>query len=526
MKTVAIFAAALAFAATPLAAADPVAIPVTVASGQNGPLSGRIIVFAQRVEPGAAPSQEIDSSPFAPTETAVAAREVESLRPGEVAIVDGEADTFPAPFSALPAGTYRFQAVLDRNHDYNYSGRAPGDIVSPVVEARLPGPVPSLVLTDTIPEPAPGASFSRAPEAQRPALRAAWDQAVAVDFTSPKLSAFWGRPIHMRGWIALPPGYDPHAQATYPVVYWTHGFGGNLAGARVTAAQMRVRMENGEIPPMIWVCLDESSPTGTHEFADSVNNGPWGEALTTELLPWLEQHYRMDARPSGRFLTGHSSGGWATLWLQTRYPAIFGGTWSTSPDPSDFHDFTNIDLYAPNANAYRMADGRPTPLVRDHARQIATLEQFARLEQVIGPYGGQFASFDWVFSPKGPDGRPLPMFDRASGAVNPDVVAYWRENYDIAYRTERDWPRIGRDLDGKIHVIVGTADTFYLDGPAHRLQAVLDRLGAHSSFTFIPDRTHMDLYQQGDDRMGLVRDIARQIYAVARPGSNWTPRAH
>src|SRR5690606_26001211 len=236
--------------------------------------------------------------------------------------------------------------------------------------------------------------------------------------------------------------------------------------------------------------------------------------------------YRMDARPSGRFLTGHSSGGWAALWLQTRYPRVFGGTWPTAPDPADFHDFTNIDLYAPNANAYRRADGTPTPLVRVEGRVVATIEQFARLEQVLGPYGGQFASFDWVFSPRGPDGRPLPMFDRATGALDPDVVAHWREHYDIAHILARDWARIGRDLDGKIHLIVGTADTFYLDAPARRLQAVLDRPGANARCTFVPGRTHGDLSQQGDDREGLVRDIAREMYAIARPGSNWTPRAN
>lgn len=153
--------------------------------------------------------------------------------------------------------------------------------------------------------------------------------------------------------------------------------------------------------------LDESSPTGTHEFADSVNNGPWGQALTTELIPYLESNYRMDAKANARFLQGHSSGGWATLWLQTRYPTLFGGTWSTSPDSSDFHDFTGPDLYAPHANLYRKPDGSPYPLVRDKGKVLATIEQFAKLEQTMGPYGGQLASFEWVFSPRGPDGRPL-----------------------------------------------------------------------------------------------------------------------
>jgi S-formylglutathione hydrolase FrmB len=517
----AITLAAVTLACAAPASADPVTIPVALAPGMTAPQSGRLIVFAQRVEPGAPPQANVDSAPFRLTDTAVAAREVEALAPGGTAIVDGEADAFPGAFSKLPPGTYRLQAVLDRNHDYNYGGRGAGDIVSPVAEARLPGPLPVLVLTETLPEPNLEQMLTRLPEAER----AAYASTKAVDFVSPSLSAFWGRPIHLRGWVALPPGYRPDGPR-FPTVYWTHGFGGTLASARTMAARAIGRMAAGDWPKMIWVCLDESSPTGTHEFADSVNNGPWGTALTGELIPWLERNYRMDGRASGRFLTGHSSGGWATLWLQTFYPSVFGGTWSTSPDPSDFHDFTNIDLYAPGANAYREADGSETPLVRDHDKLIATLRQFARLEQVIGPYGGQFASFDWVFSPKGPDGRPLPMFDRTSGAVDPAVAAYWRDHYDIAWRIAHQWSALRRDLDGKIHLIVGTADTFYLDGPAHRLKALLDRLGAHSSITFLPGRTHGDLFRQPGDAMGLMGDITWEMYWVARPGSHRPPPRH
>jgi S-formylglutathione hydrolase FrmB len=516
MKTAAFFLGLLALAGT-AARADPVTMNVSAAPSVRGPLSGRLIVFAHRIEPGAAAETAIDVSPFAPTETAVAAREIDALAPGQTAAVDGEIGTFPAPFSTLPPGIYRFQALLDRNHDYNYGGRGEGDVVSPIVEARLPGPAPQLILAQILPAPDPVAMLAGVPEAQRAATRAAWDQAVEIDFVSPKLSAFWGRPIHMRGWIALAPGYRAGGP-TFPVVYSTHGYGGTPASQHAGAARAAVRMASGDWPPMIWVFLDQSSATGTHEFADSVNNGPWGEALTTELIPWLEAHYRMDGRAAGRFLTGHSSGGWATLWLQTRYPVVFGGTWSTSPDPSDFHDFTNVDLYAPGANAYRRADGTPTPLVRDHGREIATLQQFAQMEGVLGAYGGQFASFDWVFSPKGPDGRPQQMFDRATGAVNPEIALYWRDHYDIAWRLEHDWPALRRDLDGKIHIIVGTADTFHLDGSVHLLQAVLDRLGARSSFTYIPDRTHFDLFEQPGDPMGLMRDITWAMYAIARPG--------
>jgi S-formylglutathione hydrolase FrmB len=279
------------------------------------------------------------------------------------------------------------------------------------------------------------------------------------------------------------------------------------------------RMASGKMPPMIWVMLDESLPTGTHEFANSPNDGPWGTALTREFIPYLESKYRMDGRPNGRFLQGHSSGGWATLQLQISYPKIFGGTWSTSPDSSDFHDFTGVDLYTPHANMYHRADGTPYSLIRDHQNVLATLEQFAKMENVLGDYGGQFASFEWVFSPRGADGRPLKVFDRKTGDIDPAVVAYWRDHYDLAHIVATNWNTLAPDLKGKIHLIIGTADTFYLDGAAHKFEAVLNRLNADPHFTYRENRTHFDLYDEGGDGMTLFDQISAEMYAVARPST-------
>ena len=193
--------------------------------------------------------------------------------------------------------------------------------------------------------------------------------------------------------MVLPPGYEEHPAEHYPTAYWTAGFGGAFENSLSFVYRLRQRMVEGKIPPMIWVMLDASCPQGMHEFANSANDGPWGAALTTEYIPMLEQKYRMDAKPTGRLLNGHSSGGWATLQLQVNYPQIFGGTWSTSPDPSDFHDFTGVDLYAANANVFRRPDGSATRSCGSTASDC-NAEQFARMEAVIGPYGGQMASFD------------------------------------------------------------------------------------------------------------------------------------
>ena len=133
---------------------------------------------------------------------------------------------------------------------------------------------------------------------------------------------------------------------------------------------------------------------------------------------------------------------------------------------------------------YRRPDGTPYPLVRDHAKVMATFEEFAKHGGRVGGYGGQLASFEWVFSPRGKDGRPLQMFNRDTGDVNPAVVDYWRDHYDLAHICSADWAQRGPYLSGKIHVFVGTADTFYLDGAAHRFDAVLRGLNADAHFTF------------------------------------------
>ena len=505
------------------AARTPPIFKVELDGAARQPVSGRLLLFATAAGPArkAAPGgkvEAVDADSLHPLRTAVAAREVHRLAPGQRVTIDADGQAFPQGFSKLPPGEYLLQAVLDLDHSYNYTGRGEGDLISPVISVHLPAITPTtLHLVRVQPEPYPWqlTGSSLALRAAAPAARA---HTQGIDVVSAVLTKFWGRPIHLRGWVLLPPGYDS-SKGSFPTVYYTHGYGGNENRLLAALVAVHLAMSKGQMPPMIWVFLDESGPTGTHEFADSVNNGPWGKALTDELIPSLESHYRMDARATGRLLTGHSSGGWATLWLQIRYPQLFGGTWSTSPDPVDFHDFSGVDLYARGANVYFRRDGTRWPLLRVHGHDVGTVEDDAKLEQVLGPYGGQMASYEWVFSPRAADGRPAPLFDRETGAVDPVVAAYWCQHYDIAHLLQANWSRLQPDLDGKIHVIVGNADSYYLDGAVHKLQAVLDALHARSDFRYLPDKTHGDLYAKGNDPIWLLKRISWEMYAVARPGS-------
>ncbi|HSY37433.1 MAG TPA: alpha/beta hydrolase-fold protein [Acidobacteriaceae bacterium] len=517
---------ALALSATILAAASILAsaqtpatphvfFRVKLADSAPGPVSGRLLVFLKK----GSGDKEVNIQEFHPADTSVAAQEVHHLMPGASVDFYADATAYPAAFSTLPAADYEVQAVLDTEHTYNYSGRTPSDWITPVLTLAqwTPGSSEPTLTLDTHPaeNPMRAPALAKAHQQVKPGV------IEEQEMLSPLLTRFSGNPTSIRAWVVLPPGYQQNPTQHYPTVYYTHGFGGSLEYNIVQAAMIRGRMDAGTMPPMIWVMLDESCPQGTHEFADSVNNGPWGTALTTEFIPMLEQKYRMDAKPTGRFLNGHSSGGWATLQLQINFPQVFGGTWSTSPDPSDFHNFTGPDLYAPHANAYHRPDGTPYPIMRVDGKVVATLEQFTKIEAVLGPYGGQITSFDWVFSPRSKSGAPMPMFDRVTGDVNPTVVAYWHDHYDLAHLVEEKWPTQSALLKGRIHLFVGTADTFYLDSSAHFFDARLAKLGADAHFTYIPGRTHMDLYGVGKDHYGLFDQIATEMYAVARPGVAW-----
>jgi hypothetical protein len=166
---------------------------------------------------------------------------------------------------------------------------------------------------------------------------------------------------------------------------------------------------------------------------------------------------------------------------------------------------------------YRASDGTMNPILRDHGQPRATMQQLAGLESVVGEYGGQLASFEWVFSPRGPDGRPEPLFNRVTGEIDPNVASYWRAHYDIVDYLNKNWNTLGADLRGKVHLVVGTDDTFYLDGAAHSLESTLNRLGGDPHFTFLPGRSHFNVYLVGDDRWALFDTIAKEMYQIARP---------
>lgn len=458
------------------------------------PISGRLLIFMTR----GSQTPEILSPDFTNPEAVwVCAKEITNLEHGKAIEIDADELSFPRPFSKAPEGTYQVQALLDRDHSYTYNGPGDGDIYSAIIKTKMPAGETDLTLSKTRNAPARG---------DLPAnLR-------LINYGSVLLSDFWGRPVTMQASVILPPSYDKSTKQRYPTVYSISGYGGTHLNAIRAAPRIAKDMTDGKLPEMIYVYLEAHTWLGHHVWADSANNGPWGTALEKEFIPHLEKQFRMDARPSGRFLTGHSSGGWSTLWVMITHPDLFGGTWSTSPDPVDFRNFTGPDLTeSPAGNAYRDAAGKAYPLVRMDGKEVMSLEQYARQERVLGYYGGQFASFEAVFSPKGPDGQPMPLFDRDTGRIDGYVRDFWKK-YDISLVLRTNWKTLGPKLKGKIHIWCGTADTFHLDESLRLLDAELKKLGSDAKIEYLEGRTHFDLY-----RDGLSEKIAWEMYGVARP---------
>src|SRR5262249_55007376 len=392
------------------------------------PVSGRLLVFMTSSKQ----ERQVLSIEYVSGDTWVAAAEVECLRTGQSIDFDPDIKAYPKPFSQAPPGDYQIMALIDPDHSYPYTSQNEGDLYSSVVKLQGLDPAHSSPVEATI------------DHRTEPRFKVADTHSIKLaEFESPLLLKFWGRPIMMHAGVVLPPSFSKDPRKTYPAVYKVHGFGGDHKAAWREGAKLVKAMEEGKQQEMVHVFLNGHCPTGHHEFADSINNGPWGQALTQELIPYLEKKYRLIAKPYARFVTGHSSGGWSSLWLQITYPDYFGGTWSTSPDPVDLHSFTGIDVTPGSAdNAYRTREGKARNLIRMNGREFYSIEEFARMENVLGEYGGQFASFEWVWSPKGEDGRPQKMFNRETGEVDPAIRRAWQK-YDIRLILDKNWARLG-----------------------------------------------------------------------------------
>jgi hypothetical protein len=212
---------------------------------------------------------------------------------------------------------------------------------------------------------------------------------------------------------------------------------------------------------------------------NSANLGPYGDAITYELVPYIEKKFRCLGEGWARFLYGGSTGGWEALAAQVFYPEEYNGCYAACPDPIDFRAYGIVDIYKQKNAYYVESRWKQTakPGRRNYLGEIgSTLEEMNHRELVLGTKsrsGDQWDIWQAVYSPVGEDGYPKPIWDKLTGDIDHSVAEYWRENYDLRYILERDWKTIGPKLKGKIHVYCGDMDNYYLNNAVYLIEEFL-----------------------------------------------------
>lgn len=439
------------------------------------PVTGRLYVFLQRSDEQHTPTTEPRAGPDWFSPEPFFGIDVLNFAPDQTIRSDDSADSFPDKLSHIAPGHYRAQAILDRNPDFQDHAKGVGNFYSAISEIVIDPQTPHvypLVLDQVVAaEPWPDSRGIQ-----------------EVRIHSDLLSAFHHRDITDCCAVVLPPSYYDQPQRRYPVVYIIPGFG----------SDHRRPFKHADLPSasaagdeFIRVYLSGQTKWGHHEFADSATNGPRGQALVNELMPEIDRRYRTIPERNSRFLFGHSSGGWAALWLMVTYPEVFGGVWAGSPDPVDFRDFQGINLYAdPPQNMYVDEAGQRRPVARRNDQVWIWFDTFAHMDDVL-KRGGQLRSFEAVFSPLDPDGQPQQIWNRQTGRIDPQVARAWQK-YDLRLVIEQNWPRLKPLLAGRVHIITGDKDTFYLDGAVRLLDQSLKQLGSDAEVILLPGRGHID----------------------------------
>ncbi len=391
------------------------------------------------------------------------ARDVTSFSPDEPAIVDQTSLGFPlASFAALPAGDYSVQALFDSNRDLR-SPASSGNLFSLAKTVHLDparGEVVRLEINQQIP-----------PEQ----LRRDTEQVKFIRIESPLLSRFHGRTIYLRAGILLPSDYATDPTRRYPL--WVRIGGFNTRYSAISQLLGNTWMAD-DSPRFILLQLDGAGPFGDPYYVNSANNGPYGDALVQELIPWVESKFRVLGQPRTRVLSGTSTGGWVALALQIFYPDFFNGAWASCPDPVDFRAFQLMDLYRDD-NAYVNRHGNERPSARDLRGDVTlTMRREVGAENLLGrgdcftTSGGQWGAWNAVFSPRGADGLPIPLWDPQTGQIRRDIAEQVKK-YDLRLVLEENWKTLGPKLRGKLHIAAGDADQYFLNNAVHLLDEYL-----------------------------------------------------
>ena len=472
--------------------ADPAAqsstgIVVRLGAGlAQQPLDGRLLLLISK-DDAREPRFQVSATSLSSAQ--VFGLDVEGLKAGDERTFDVGVLGYPlGSLSALPPGEYTAQALLHKYETFRLStghtvklpmdrgegqqwNRAPGNLYSTPQKIRWDG--------------GRGDAIRLEIDKTIPPLTDPTDTKYVkhVRIRSELLSKFWGRDMHLGAHVLLPEGFDAHPNAKYPLII-NHGhFPANLGNWRDTPPDANLKCEYSErfqldcynriqqqaaydffkewtgpnFPRVLVIEIQHANPYYDDSYAvNSANLGPYGDAIMKELVPHIEKQFRGIGAGWARATYGGSTGGWEALAVQIFYPDDFNAAYAACPDPIDFRAYTVVDIYN-DANAY-WAEGPfmkvPRPGHRNYLGHLtSTLEQMNRMELALGTKtrsGQQWDIWEAVYSPQGPDGYPVRLWDKRTGVIDKkvaeDLEGALRPFLDPAPRLE---PRAGSETSGQ-----------------------------------------------------------------------------
>lgn len=447
-----------------------------------------------------------------PTAQLIFGKNVAGLQPGSSITFTEEDFGFPIEsLSEIPEGTYYAQALLHTYETFNLStghtvklpmdngegqqwNKSPGNIYNEPIEIswKSSGNDINLTIDKIIPPITP-------PEDTK------WVKHIKMK--SELLSEFYGKDMYLGAHVLLPKDFEKHPEAKFPIMIFHGHFPSDFGDWRTTppdpntkpeysdrfkvdgynlvqqqeAYDFYQRWNEPDFPRMLIVEIQHPTPYYDDSYAvNSAAQGPYGDAITYELIPYIESQFQGIGEGWARFLYGGSTGGWEALAVQVKYPEAYNGCFAACPDPIDFRAYCLTNIYEDENAYYYPSDFQPleVPGKRDYLGHVSTtLRRSNHLELVLGDKsrsGQQWDIWEATYSPLGEDGYPQRIWDKYTGEINKEVANYWKENYDLRYILERDWNEVGEQLRGKIHVYCGDMDNYYLNNAVYLMEDFLE----------------------------------------------------
>jgi hypothetical protein len=531
------------------------------------PLDGRVLLCLS-TDSSDDPCNQIDDTPRSQI---VFGLTVDGWQPGQPAVVDASDWGYPIrSLKDVPPGEYFVQAVLNKYETFH---RADGKTIKLHMDQGegqhwnlSPGNLISVSRKITVQRG--GAPVAIALNQIIPPIPAPVDTKYIrhIRIQSAVLTRFWGRPIFLSAIVLVPEGFDEHPEARFPLMIFHDHFVADFGNFRTTppdpnlkpdyserfhlAGYNRIQQEEAYKSYQQWIApgfprylvakIQHANPYYDDSYAvNSVNVGPYGDAIENELIPAIEKQFRGLGQGWARFVYGGSTGGWEALAVQLLYPDHYNGAFAACPDPIDFHAFTNIDLYD-DKNAFYLEGAHKReaqPAMRDYlGHTTITTGEINGYELALGDHGRSGEQFDiWqaVYGPVGEDGYPQPIFNKVTGEIDHKVADYWRQHYDLEAMLERNWAKLGPELVGKIHIYVGSDDTYFLNDAVYRMEDFLNATknpayggevtyGPRAEHCWNGDPTLPNAYSRLHYNTQYLPKILEQIQKTAPPGADLT----